>query len=212
MKSICWLGIGLLSAGIGCIPALAQASLETQDPATPPVAVNPVTHPQAVPVDLEWVPPALAQLSAQAAAKSSFTLDRDLLTAASGLLPKPDLQTRQAIAKLDGLSVHLLRFGTTGIADETQVEAVREAYHQHGWKHLVTTTGGGSPLRNGKADAWLVLEGANVRGAVVLVETSNSLTLVTLKGNLSAVDLLHLRGLFGIPHFAADEFKDAKDK
>jgi hypothetical protein len=205
MKSRFWLGIALLSAGIGCMPALAQAPLEPQDAALPPVAARP----EPVSVDLNWVPPALAQLSAQAAAKSSFALDRDLLTAASSLLPKPDLQTRQAIAKLDGLSVHLLRFGAAGVADETQVEAVREAYHQHGWKHLVTATGGGSPLRNGNADAWLVLDGTNVRGAVVLVETSNSLTLVTIKGNLSPVDLLHLRGLFGIPHFAADEFKDA---
>lgn len=212
MKSICWLGIGLLGAGIGCIPALAQASQEPQGPADPPVIADSTARPLPGPVDLDWVPPALTQLSAQAAAKSSFTLDRDLLTAASGLLPKPDLQTRQAIAKLDGLSVHLLRFGAAGLADESQVEAVREAYRQHGWKHLVTSTGGGAPLRSGKADAWLVLEGANVRGAVVLVETSNSLTLVTLKGNLSAVDLLHLRGLFGIPHYAADEFKDAKDK
>jgi hypothetical protein len=108
--------------------------------------------------------------------------------------------------------VRLLRFGAAGIADEAPVEALREAYHQHGWKHLVTTSGGGSPLRTGKTDAWLLLDGVNVRGAVVLVETQKSLTLSTLKGNLSTLDLLHLRGLFGIPHFDAEGFKDDKEK
>jgi hypothetical protein len=161
---------------------------------------------------LNWAPPALEQLSAKAAANSSFTLDRTMLTAASGLLSNPDQPTRQAIGKLDGLSVHVLRFGATGIANQAQVEAVREAYHQRGWKHLVTTTGGGSTLRNGTTDVWLVLDGVNMRGAVLLVETPKSLTLATLKGDLSPVDLLHLRGLFGLPHSEADGFKDAKDQ
>jgi hypothetical protein len=208
MKSPLWLGIALLSAGIGVMPVLAQAPLEPQGQSVPP----PAAKPEPIPVDLNWVPPALAQLSAQAAANSSFTLDRDLLAAASGLLPNPDQPTRQAIAHLDGLSVHLLRFGAAGAPDGTQVEAIREAYHLHGWKHLVTTTGGGSPLRSGATDMWLVLDGVNVRGAVVLVETPKSLTLATLKGDLSPVDLLHLRGLFGIPRFEADGLKDAKDR
>jgi hypothetical protein len=51
-----------------------------------------------------------------------------------------------------------------------------------------------------------------VRGAVVLVSTPTSLTLATLKGDLSPVDLLHLRGHFGIPRFDGDSLKDAKDK
>jgi hypothetical protein len=212
MKSINWLGIVLLSAGISCIPARSQTPQEPQGPQYPPVADNSATVAQPGAIDLNWVPPAFAQLSAQAAANSSFNLDRDLLVAASSLLPKPDQQTREAIAKLDGISVHLLRFGPDGITDEALVEAVRDAYRQHGWKHLVTSSGGGSPLQSRTVDAWLLLDGANVRGAVVLVETQKSLTLATLKGNLSPVDLLHLRGLFGIPHFAADEFHDAKDK
>jgi len=34
-------------------------------------------------------------------------------------------------------------------------------------------------------------------GAVVLAQTPKSLTLVTIAGNLSPLDLLHLRGHFG---------------
>jgi hypothetical protein len=56
-------------------------------------------------------------------------------------------------------------------------------------------------------DVWLVLDGVNVRGAVVLAQTPKSLTLVTIAGNLSPLDLLHLRGHFGIPRFDGDGLK-----
>ncbi len=166
------------------------------------------------PVVLDWTPPALAQLSAQASTRSSFTLDRTMLALAAGALSDSDAETKQAINKIDGVSVHLLRFGTTGIPDEAPVDAIRQAYHLRGWKHLVTTDSANakSPLHNGTTDVWLVLDGVNVRGAVVLAETPKSLTLVTVAGNLSPVDLLHLRGHFGIPRFDGDDFKDAKDK
>jgi hypothetical protein len=216
MKVPHWLEICLeiciLTAGIGCIPALAQAPAEPQGPATQPAAAPTGTEAEPVAVVLEWTPPALALLSTQAEAKSSFTLDRTMLNAASSLLPDSEKETRQAVAKIDGVSVHMLRFSATGIADQTQVEAVREAYHQRGWKHLVTTTDVGGPVHNGFTDVWLVMNGTNVRGAVVLVSTPTSLTLATLKGDLSPVDLLHLRGHFGIPRFDGDSLKDAKDK
>ena len=44
----------------------------------------------------------------------------------------------------------------------------------------------------------------NVRGAVILAETASSLTLVTVAGDLSPIDLLHLRGHFGIPRDSPD--------
>jgi hypothetical protein len=56
------------------------------------------------------------------------------------------------------------------------------------------------------------MDGVNLRGAAVLVETPKSLTLVTLAGNLSPVDLLHLRGHFGIPRFEGDGIKHARDR
>ena len=163
------------------------------------------------PVVLEWVPPALAQLSTQAAVKSSFTLDRDMLAVASGLMQDPDGEVRQAVNKLDGVSVHLLRFGAENMVDPAEVDAVRAAYHLRGWKHLVTTSHSGGPVHNGTTDMWLVMDGVNLRGAVVLAETPKSLTLVTVAGNLSPVDLLHLRGHFGIPRFDRDDMRAGRD-
>jgi hypothetical protein len=192
------LAVAVLTTGMNCILVAAQAA---PDPSPGPVV-------------LDWTPPALAQLNSEAAVKSSFTLDRTMLGAAAALMPDSDAETRQAIAKIDGVSVHSLRFGAAGIADEASVDAIRQAYHLRGWKHLVTTDAANkkSPMQNSTTDVWLVLDGVNVRGAVVLAETSKSLTLVTVAGNLSPVDLLHLRGHFGIPSFNGSDFKDAKDK
>jgi hypothetical protein len=208
MKIMSWVEIGILSAGICGGPALAQQSGDQRTLSTEAATANP----DAGPVDLEWTPPALTQLNAQAAAKSSFTLDRTLLGAAASLIPDSERETRQTIRKLDGLSVHLLRFGAAGIPDETLVDALRQTYHLRGWKHLVTTTSAGGPVQSETTDVWLVLDGATVRGGVMLLETPKSLTLVTVAGNLNPVDLLHLRGHFGIPRSEGDFFKDGKDK
>jgi Domain of unknown function (DUF4252) len=203
MKLILLLSVSVLSATLGCALAVAQQYAGSQG--TP----APVASPDASPVPLEWVPPALAQLSSQAAMKENFTLDRAMLGVAAGLVPDSDAPTRQAINKLDGVSVHTMRFGAAGIPDQNAVEAIRQAYHLRGWKHVVTTSDHGSPVKNGTTDVWFVLDGVNVKGAVVLAETPKSLTLVTVAGNLSPVDLMHLRGHFGIPRLDSDDFKNA---
>ncbi len=187
------------------IPALVASLIGVTAPAQQP---GPNDAPPAVPahgpVVLDWTPPALAQLSSRAAVKNSFTLDRTMLGAAASLLPDTDEPTRQAINHLDGVSVHLLRFGQAGVPNEGAVNSIRAAYHLRGWKHLVTTSGNGGPVHSGTTDVWMVMDGVNVRGAVVLAETPKSVTLVTVSGNLSPVDLLHLRGHFGIPRFDSD--------
>ncbi len=191
-------GIAILSTTMLCG---AQAAQGPNDVA-PPIA--PITLGT---VPLDWTPPALEELNTQAAMKSSFVLDRNLLHMAAGLVPDSQEPARQVMNRLDGVSVHILRFGDQGVPDEDAVNAVRAAYHLRGWKHLVTTTNAGGPLHTETTDLWLVLDGANLRGAVVLTETPKSLTLVSVAGNISPVDLLHLRGHFGIPRFDGEQLE-----
>jgi hypothetical protein len=204
MKLAFLLGITVLSATLGCALAVAQQYAEPT--AQPPLRS---ANPDPDPVPLEWVPPALAQLSSEAPVKSNFTLDRTMLGLAAGLVPDADVPTRQAINKLDGVSVHTMRFNEAGVPDEGAVESIRASYHLRGWKHLVTTSDHGGPVHDGTTDVWVVLDGVNVRGAVVLAETPRSLTLVTVSGNLSPIDLMHLRGHFGIPRLDAGNFRNA---
>jgi hypothetical protein len=187
-------GIAALSSALLCVPAFAQQSSPNSDP-SPNASLSPVP--------LEWVPPALEQLNTLAVTKSSFTLDRNMLSAAAALVPDSEPDDRAVIRKLEGVSVHTMRFNTAGVPDESAVDSIRAAYHLRGWKHVVTTTSAGGPLHNGTTDVWVVMDGVNVRGAVVLSQTPRSLTLVTVAGNLDPVDILHLRGHFGIPAFNA---------
>ncbi len=203
-------GISLLSATLGCALAVAQEYVKPLLPDRSQAPVARSVDPAASPVPLDWTPPALAELSSEAAIKSNFTFDRTMLGVAAGMVPDSDAPARQAINKLDGVSVHLLRFGASGIADEREVEAIRAAYHLRGWKHIVTSSGSGGPIHDGTTDVWFVLDGVNVRGAVVLAETPKSLTLVTVAGNLSPIDLMHLRGHFGIPRLDADDFREPR--
>lgn len=195
---------GLICAAMVCGYGAAQAQVSQQDQGGPPPPMAAAPPVYAGPVVLEWTPPALGYLSAHASMKESFTLDRTMLAAAAGMLPDSDGDARQAINRLDGVSVHLLRFPEDGVIDEDAVASIRAAYHLRGWKHLVTTTEAGGPVHNNTTDVWMVLDGVNVRGAVVLAETPKSVTLVTVAGNISPVDLLHLRGHFGIPRFDGD--------
>jgi hypothetical protein len=95
----------------------------------PPMATGPVST---GPVVVEWTPPSLEYLSAYASTKESFTLDRSMLTAAAGVLPDSDADVKQAINRLDGVSVHLLRFPDNGEINEDAVSSIRAAYHLRG--------------------------------------------------------------------------------
>lgn len=208
MKRMVAVWTGLVFAAVAFGYGAAQEPVPLQDQgAPPPLAVAPPVY--AGPVVVEWTPPALGYLSAHASMKESFTLDRTMLAAAAGMLPDSEADARQAINRLDGVSVHLLRFPDDGMIDDDAVASIRAAYHLRGWKHLVTTTHAGGPVHDETTDVWLVLDGVNVRGAVVLAETPKSLTLVTVAGNISPVDLLHLRGHFGIPRFDGNRLGDA---
>ena len=205
-----WLGIPVLSVAMSCAAALAQAP-------EPSAAPDPGNGTGAAPAYLsrailEWTPPSLAELGGQAVAKENFTLDRTMLAAAAGLMPDSDADLRETVAKLDGVSVHVLRFANDGQADPEQIEAIREAYHLRGWKHVLSSTNLGGADRSDITDVWLVMDGANVRGGVVLVDSPKSLTLATVAGNLSPVDMLHLRGHFGIPRFDSDGLRDDRSR
>ena len=167
--------------------------------------------------DLNWTPAALGELSALATTRSNFSLDRTALGFAAGLIPDTEPETRHVIAKLDGVSVHVLRFGVSGVPDEAAVDGIRQAYHVSGWKHLagpnsIRRTNTAEYTRKGTTDLWVLMDGVNVHEVVALIESPASLTLVTVAGNISPVDLLHLRGHFGIPRFDGDSIQGVRER
>jgi len=158
---------------------------------------------------LNWTPSSLVALGEQAEVKNSFVLDRTALGAMAALMPDSDTQVRPTIRKLDGIGVHLYRFGGYGQINLAQVEQVKQAYRARGWKHLVSGDGHGDPNHK-TTDLWLVVDGVEVRGGAMLVVTPRTVSLVTFTGDLNPIDLLHLRGHFGIPAASGDGIRETR--
>jgi hypothetical protein len=65
----------------------------------------------------------------------------DVLATLSGNV---DAEARQAINKVDGVSVHLLRFADTLAEDPVLRSEIRDAYHLRGWKRVISAGEGGA--------------------------------------------------------------------
>jgi len=203
---------GALLASTLLLPALAQA--------TPAPDQSP-----------DWLPAGITQLGKTAEFHNDFTFDRTMIQMASGLVDGGDPDTRKAIAKLNGVSVHLYRYAQPGMYDAHQLDTIRQQYNEAGWKHLVSKQSHpqgavatpGQPAQppiptgpgpyavgvEGHTDLYIKFQGSDVVGMVVVQSGSRNINVVALNGDLSPLDLLHLRGHFGIPKFAGDSFGPA---
>jgi hypothetical protein len=156
---------------------------------------------------LSWVPQGMEALGHTAAIHTDFTFDRSMLQLASGLWEGPsDPALADAISRLDGISVHSYHYAAPGMYDPRLLDAVRRQYTTMGWEHLVTAH---SASTGGATDLWISFHHMRATGAVVLFQSPTNLNLIAFAGNLSPLDLLHLRGHFGIPRFPGDRFNPA---
>jgi hypothetical protein len=156
--------------------------------------------------DDNWIPQGMDALGRHASFHTDFTFDKQMLDLASGITG--DEETQRIVAKLRGISVHVYRYPQPGLYDPAAVEAVRVQYHDRGWKHLVTKQSNAATVYPGRTDLWIRFEHGNVEGMVLLLANPTNLELVAINGTLSPLDLLHLRGHFGIPRFSGDNFVD----
>jgi hypothetical protein len=156
--------------------------------------------------DDSWIPQGMDALGHHASFHTDLTFDKSMLEMANGLYG--DDETRKVIAKLRGISVHTFRYPEPDLYDPAAVDAVRVQYHDRGWKHLVTAQSKAASVHPGRTDLWIRFDNTNVEGMVLLVVHPKNVTLVAVNGTLSPLDLLHLRGHFGIPNFDGDDFVD----
>jgi hypothetical protein len=155
---------------------------------------------------LNWVPQGMGALARTAAFHTDFTFDRSMLQLAGGLLASGDPGFTAAMSRLDGISVHSYHYAAPGMYDPRLLEAVKRQYTAMGWQHLVT---GHSATADGATDLWISFHNMRATGAVVLFQSPTNLNLIAFSGNLSPLDMLHLRGHFGIPRFPGDRFVPA---
>ncbi|MGA7316764.1 MAG: DUF4252 domain-containing protein [Silvibacterium sp.] len=155
--------------------------------------------------DDTWIPRGMDALGNHASFHTDFTFDKAMLDMANNFVG--DEETHRVVAKLRGISVHSFRYPAPGLYDTRALNTVRSQYHDRGWKHLVTSEGHGL-AKPGHSDVWIRFEHGDVEGLVLLVADEKNLNLVAINGEISPVDLLHLRGHFGIPKFSGDDFVD----
>lgn len=156
--------------------------------------------------DDSWIPRNMDAVSRHASFRTDFTFDRTMLELANNFIEDED--TRRVVAKLNGISVHCYKFSVPGLYDLGSLEAVRQQYQDRGWKHLVTSQSQHDPYDDqGRTDVWIRFEHTNVEGAVVMLANPTNVDLIAINGTISPLDLLHLRGHFGIPRFDGEQLR-----
>lgn len=151
-----------------------------------------------------WTPGSLDVLAQHAAFHTNFTFNRAMLQFAKNYIDNGDADTQRAVDKLDAITVQSYHFSAPGLYDQAALDRVRADYSATGWKHMTTAHAKGDPFNSGQTDIWISFSHAQVNGMTVLLAGAKDIDLITLTGNLSPLDLLHLRGHFGIPKFNAD--------
>ncbi len=143
-----------------------------------------------------WVPPSIEALRQNASSKTDFTLDHSMLVLASKLDSNNE-DLRRVIAGVSGLSVHRYHFPDGGMYDPEALNAVKHAYHAAGWKQLMNN----HQRRDGTGvtNLWIRFQNNAISDIAVLVARADEVTLITVSGSISPLDLSHLGGHFGIP-------------
>lgn len=189
---------------------------------------NPILRAQAsapAPLTLQG----LDALGAQAALHTDMTFNESMLKAASQMMPEED---RPIIAKLRSITVHNFKYSAVGY-DLAALQAVRAQFSANGWNHMVTKqthppaqpaaaasvgigpvegappdTTPAKPFDPTRTDVWVRMDHSNFDGMVVVVANQRNINIVVIDGMISPLDLLHLRGHFGIPRFGGDDLED----
>lgn len=162
-------------------------------------------HAQTAPSTDAWLLQSMAPLSQNASFHTDFTFNRQMLGALGGI--SGDADTQRILDRLESVTVHLYRYPEPGLYDPAVRNALAEQYRLRGWTHLTAAAHHG-PVPAGGTDLWIHYEHGNVEGMTLLNAEPQSLNLVEVNGVLSPLDLLHLRGHFGIPRFSGDHFEN----
>ncbi len=191
--------------------ALAPLAVRAQQQSNPPpppaspsyqsgqAPANPPADP-----DDSWLPGGLNALGSHATFHTDFTFNRQMLGLASDFTG--DEETQRIVARLRSISVHVYKYPQPGLYDPQLLAYVRSQYLNRGWRHLVTAHSNAMSDNPGSTDLWIRFAHSNVEGMVLLVSNPTNIDLIVINGTLSPLDLLHLRGHFGIPRFPGDRF------
>lgn len=156
------------------------------------------------------LPMDLDKLAERATESVDVTLDQSTLQLASGFLSKDDpdeAQVKKMIGKLKGIYVRSFEFDKEGQYSMSDVQAVRTQLKGSNWARIV----GVKSIKGENAEVYLLKNGDQIGGIVVLDAEPKELTIVHIDGSISPEELSRLGGHMGIPDLSKTKKKTKGD-
>jgi hypothetical protein len=156
------------------------------------------------------LPVNLEKLAERATESVDVTLDQSTLQLASGFLSKSDpdeAQVKKMIGKLKGIYVRSFEFDKEGQYSMSDVQALREQLKGPNWSRIV----GVKSIKGENTEVYLLKNGDQIGGIVVLDAEPKELTIVHVDGSISPEELSRLGGHMGIPEIGKTKKKTKDD-
>ncbi len=156
------------------------------------------------------LPADLDKLADRATESVDVTLDESMLSLAGGFLSKDDpdeAQVKKMIGKLRGIYVRSFEFDKEGQYSMSDVDALRTQLKGPNWSRIA----GIKSIKGERAEVYVLKNGNQIGGMVVLDAEPKELTIVHIDGDINPEDLGRLSGHLGIPDFEKDRKKDKGD-
>lgn len=153
------------------------------------------------------IPVNLEKLAERAKETVDVTLDQSMLQLASGFLSKDDpdeVQTKKLVSKLKGVYVRSFEFDKEGEYSLADVQSLRQQLKAPGWSRIV-----GVKSKDENTEIYVLKNGDQFAGLVVLSAEPKELTIVHIDGPISPEDLSHLSGHMGIPEIIKPKAKQS---
>jgi hypothetical protein len=150
------------------------------------------------------LPMNLEKLAEHATESVDVTLDQSTLQLASGFLSKDDpdeAQVKKMIGKLKGIYVRSFEFEKEGQYSMSDVQAMRAQLKGTNWTRIV----GVKSIKGENTEVYLLKNGDQIGGIVVLDAEPKELTIVHVDGSISPEELSRLGGHMGIPELGKDK-------
>jgi hypothetical protein len=157
------------------------------------------------------LPMSLDKLAEHATKSVDVTLDQSTLQLASGFLSKDDpdeAQVKKMISKLKGIYVRSFEFDKEGQYSMSDVQAMRAQLKGSNWARIV----GVKSIKGENSEVYLLKNGDQIAGIVVLDAEPKELTIVHIDGSISPEELSRLGGHLGIPELDKSKKKTRHDK
>jgi hypothetical protein len=147
----------------------------------------------------------LDSLARKASETVDINVDERLIQLTAKFLGKDpdDEEVRKAITGLKGIYVRSFEFETPGEYTEGDVESIRSQVRGPNWTKVLNVFS----KKEGTIEVYLMTNGAQVGGLVVLATDAKEFTVVNILGPVDLEKLTRLEGQFGVPALEIESTK-----